>query len=84
MQERRIILTQDLDFTSIIALSGHAMPSSISLRLESSLIESVNAALQRALPALEQELESGARVTVEEHRIRLHRLPLDIQDMPSL
>jgi len=84
VQERRIILTQDLDFTSIIALSGHAMPSLISLRLESSTIETVNIVLQRVLPALEQELELGALVTVEDHRIRLRRLPLDTLDGPSV
>jgi predicted nuclease of predicted toxin-antitoxin system len=84
MQERRTILTQDLDFTSIIALSGRATPSLVSLRLGSVTIESVNAALQRILPALEHEIELGALITVEDHRIRLRRLPIDIQGTPSI
>ena len=80
----RIILTQDLDFTSIIALSGRATPSLISLRLVSAKIESVNTVLQRVLPVLEPELELGAVVTVEDHRIRLRRLPIDVHDTPSV
>jgi predicted nuclease of predicted toxin-antitoxin system len=80
----RIILTQDLDFTSIIALSGRATPSLISLRLVSAKIESVNAVLQRVLPVFEPELELGAVVTVEDHRVRLRRLPIDVHDTPSL
>ena len=40
-QDGRTILTQDLDFTSIIALSGRATPSLISLRLGSAKVESV-------------------------------------------
>lgn len=76
-QEHRIILTQDLDFSSIIALSGRPGPSLLSLRLTSSKIELVNSVLQRILPILESDLEHGSIVTVEDQRIRLRRLPLD-------
>lgn len=78
-QERRTILTQDLDFSSIITLSGRRTPSLLSLRLSSSKIEMVNAVLQRTLPVLESELEQGAIVTIEDQRTRLRRLPLDTQ-----
>jgi predicted nuclease of predicted toxin-antitoxin system len=76
-QEHRVILTQDLDFSSIIALSGRQTPSLLSLRLNSSKVEIVNAVLQRVLPVLESDLERGAIVTIEDQRIRLRRLPLD-------
>ncbi len=76
-QERRTILTQDLDFSSIIALSGRPTPSLLSLRLNSSKVELVNSVLQRMLPILESDLEQGAIVTVEDQRVRLRRLPLD-------
>lgn len=78
-QEHRTILTQDLDFSSIIALSGRQTPSLLSLRLNSSKIEVVNSVLQRMLPVLESELEQGALVTIEDQRVRLRRLPLDAQ-----
>ncbi len=76
-QERRTILTQDLDFSSIIALSGRPVPSLLSLRLTSSKVELVNSVLQRMLPILESDLEQGSIVTVEDQRIRLRRLPID-------
>ena len=76
-QERRIVLTQDLDFSTIIALSGQRSPSLLSLRLNSSKVEIVNSVLQRLLPILESDLEQGSIVTIEDQRIRLRRLPLD-------
>jgi len=39
INSNRVILTQDLDFSEIIALSGKSQPSLISLRLSSSRIE---------------------------------------------
>ena len=82
VQEKRIILTQDLDGTSIIALSGRKTPSLASLRLASARVESVNDALQRIRPILQHELDLGALITVEDHRIRLRCLPVDAQDAP--
>lgn len=41
----RAVLTQDLDFSAIVALSGRRTPSIISLRLASSRIEHVNVIL---------------------------------------
>ena len=49
-QDRRIILTQDLDFSDIVALSRRTAPSVVSLRLASSRIETVNSRLEQMLP----------------------------------
>jgi predicted nuclease of predicted toxin-antitoxin system len=81
-QEQRIILTQDLDMTAIIALSRRQYPSLVTLRLSSVRIEFVNTVLHRTLPVLEQDLLQGALVTIEDSRVRLRRLPLTIQDNP--
>ena len=75
-QDQRIILTQDLDMTAIIALSRRQYPSLVTLRLSSVRIEFVNTILQRTLPVLEQDLLQGALVTIEDSRVRLRRLPL--------
>jgi predicted nuclease of predicted toxin-antitoxin system len=74
--DRRAILTQDLDFSAIIALTGKTAPSVITLRLFSSRIEYVNSILERVLPELEQEVRDGVVVTVEDHRARRRRLPI--------
>ena len=72
----RVILTQDLDFSEIIALSGKMKPSLISLRLSSSRIEFVNAILEKVLPRIEKDVEKGAIISVEDDEIRILQLPL--------
>ncbi len=76
-RQHGVILTQDLDFSGIIALAGREHPCIISLRLSSSRIEHVNAVLQKVLPTVESDLAAGAVVSVEDTRIRLRRLPIE-------
>ncbi len=76
-REGRSILTQDLDFSAVVALSGRTTPSVISLRLSSSRVERVNAVLQEVLPGVEQDLLHGAIVTVQDGRVRIRRLPVE-------
>lgn len=76
IDDRRVVLTQDLDFSALIALSGKNFPSLISLRLRSSRIEFVNALLERILPTLEDDLLRGMIVSVEDERIRRRPLPI--------
>jgi hypothetical protein len=70
------ILTQDLDFSRIIAVSGESAPSLISLRLTSSRIEYVHSLLSRVLPDLEAQSLEGAIITVEDATIRRRSLPI--------
>ena len=76
-REQRVVLTQDLDFSDIIALSGSTQPSLLTLRLSSSRVEHVNAVLEKLLPVVEQELLAGAIVTLRDGRIRRRSLPID-------
>jgi predicted nuclease of predicted toxin-antitoxin system len=62
--ERRVIVTQDLDFSALVALSGERGPSVVSLRLDSARLEHVNARLLDALTSTEADLARGAIVTV--------------------
>ncbi|MGH7218735.1 MAG: DUF5615 family PIN-like protein [Nitrospiraceae bacterium] len=77
IHERRVVLTQDLDFSRLVALSGAREPSLISLRLSSSRIEHVNSILQHALSNLDTIVLDGVIITVEDNRIRVRHLPLD-------
>lgn len=74
--EGRTILTQDLDFSAIVALSGRSDPSLICLRLASSRIEHVNHLLEEALPNLERDVKEGMIVTVTDASLRRRHLPL--------
>ena len=76
LDDRRVVLTQDLRLSAILARGGQRAPSLISLRLSSSRIELVNAILERVLPLVERDVAAGAIVTVEDSRIRTRRLPI--------
>ena len=71
------VLTQDLDFSAIVALSGARTPSLITLRLASSRVEHVNEILARVLPQIEEDLVRGSAITVEEAAIRRRALPVE-------
>lgn len=73
----RAILTQDLDFSAIIALSGETLPSLVTLRLASSRVGHVNMILARALPQIEQDVVRGSTITIEDAHIRSRALPLE-------
>jgi predicted nuclease of predicted toxin-antitoxin system len=76
IEERRTVVTQDLDFTAIVSLSGKNVPSVITLRLSSSRVEKVNAILQQILPTIEKAVTDGAVITVQDTNIRRRLLPL--------
>jgi predicted nuclease of predicted toxin-antitoxin system len=71
----RVILTQDLDFSELIAVSGDSQPSLISLRLSSSRIEYVNNILAKVLSGIEEDVKQGSIISVEDSRVRVRRLP---------
>jgi predicted nuclease of predicted toxin-antitoxin system len=74
--ENRVVLTQDLDFSRLVAVSGNVHPSVISLRLSSSRVEHVHQILDRVLPGLESIVVEGAIVAVEDERVRRRSLPI--------
>ena len=48
----------------------------MTLRLSDARVDNVNARLQQVLPSLEDEVLAGAIATVEDERVRTHRLPV--------
>jgi len=72
----RAVLTRDLDFSALMAISGRKRPSIIALRLSSARVPHVNAVLERALPAIEAAVNEGSLITVEDQSIRIRPLPL--------
>jgi len=70
-QEGRILVTQDLDFSALLALGGCQQPSVITLRLEVSDPETITRTLVKSLPSIEQALQEGCAVTIEDAAIRV-------------
>ena len=74
--ENWIVLTQDLDFSMLVALSGDDQPSLITLRLSSAKPDIVANRLLEVLPALQQELMEGSAVTIDDDSVRVRKLPI--------
>jgi predicted nuclease of predicted toxin-antitoxin system len=75
-REPRVILTWDLDFTEILALSGRHQVSAVIFRLVNTRSAHVIERLARVLQEAAQDLEDGAIISVEEARHRVRLLPL--------
>jgi predicted nuclease of predicted toxin-antitoxin system len=76
-REGRVIVTQDLDFSKLLALSGYDTPSLVSLRLSVSDPETITRRLLDEIPRLHLSLREGSAVTVEDQRVRVRRLPIE-------
>ena len=71
-----VILTHDLDFGAILAVTKGAKPSVVQLRADNVSPEAASAVVIAALRTALAELELGALLTVEAGRARVRLLPL--------
>ena len=71
-----IIITHDLDFSKIHALSGKSKPSVILFRAEPLTLEFMQMVLTENLHQLEIDLVNGAFIVIEEDQIRIRTLPI--------
>ena len=76
ISEGRILLTMDLGFGALLAMSQEQFPSIILFRLSNETSENVNERLAVVLELFQEDLESGAIISVNDETIRMRRLPL--------
>ncbi len=74
--EERAIVTFDLDFSEITALSQGQVVSVLVLRLHNPRVRNVIDRLAAVLPHAASVLESGAIISGEDARYRIRRLPI--------
>ena len=74
-----MVLTCDLDFGTILAVTHGDKPSVVQLRSDSLSHEDIGVQVVGALRQMEDELARGALVTVEPERTRLRVLTLPIE-----
>lgn len=74
--ENRIVVTQDLDFSMLIALGKYDQPSLITLRLSSAQPSLIAQKLLDILPQLKHELLEGVALTINDKSIRIRKLPI--------
>jgi len=75
-QENRTVVTQDLDFSALLALGGHTRPSLITLRLTDTDPEFVTSRLLEVLPQVEEKLTDGCVVIIQDVSVRIRMLPI--------
>jgi predicted nuclease of predicted toxin-antitoxin system len=74
--EARILLTLDLDFGYLLALSGAALPSVVIFRLGNETAEVVTRRLADVLHCCTDDLQTGAIVAADDDAIRVRQLPI--------
>ena len=73
--ENFTILTQDLDFGTLLSAGELQRPSVVQIRADHTMPSAIGEATIAALRQLEEELHSGALVTIAPEKTRLRPLP---------
>lgn len=71
-----VVFTNDLDFGSILANTGHHGPSVVQVRDSDLLPKSIGTRLLQALAECEEAITAGALLTVDVRHQRVRYLPL--------
>ncbi|MCK6450316.1 MAG: DUF5615 family PIN-like protein [Alphaproteobacteria bacterium] len=72
-----VVLTHDLDFGAILAVTQGRKPSVVQIRSQNLSPDLIGRAVTDALRQMIEELRSGALLTIEPGQARLRLLPLD-------
>ncbi len=75
-REQRVVITADLDFPRMLALSASEGPGLILFRGGSYSDEEMRDLLERVLLAVDTEVLERSICVVDRHRVRITRLPL--------
>jgi predicted nuclease of predicted toxin-antitoxin system len=75
-----VVLTHDLDFGAILAVSHGEKPSVVQVRSQDLRPEAIGLLIVNAIRQMTLELEHGALLTIDSKRTRLRILPLQSRD----
>jgi predicted nuclease of predicted toxin-antitoxin system len=75
-----IVITADLDFGGILAYTKRKKPSVIIFRLRDPSPDHVNFLLSLVLPQVEECLSEGSIVIVEDDKVRVRGLPIEMNN----
>lgn len=74
--EKRILVTCDLDFGYLVAVGGLSLPSIILFRLSNMLPDNVELHLVEVLDTFGDELSKGCIIVVSDKALRVRALPI--------
>jgi predicted nuclease of predicted toxin-antitoxin system len=72
----KILITQDLDFSMLLAVGGYNKPSVINLRLKKTNPDYVTERIMEVVSAMAKELGEGVVISVDETTARYRNLPI--------
>jgi len=78
--EGRVLLTNDLDFSELLAVSKAKLPSVIIFRLHNMHPKQVNKYLHQIINQHRTPIEEGAIISVTEGSVRIRLLPLSLKE----
>ena len=78
-----VVITNDLDFSAILAAGAVDGPSVVQLRTQDLLSESAARIVVRALEAHREDIERGALLSIDDGGTRVRMLPLKGSQGPS-
>lgn len=76
LADDRTIVTLDADFHALLALSHTRKPSVIRIRIEGLHAEELCILIQSVIEQCAEDLNTGAMISIQEHRIRVRHLPI--------
>lgn len=75
-KKEMVVITADLDFGDILAITRYKKPSVIIFRLKDPSPDHVSSLLLATLPRITDSLDKGAIVVIDDYRIRIRELPV--------
>jgi predicted nuclease of predicted toxin-antitoxin system len=74
-EEKRVLLTMDLDFAQLASTGMDALPTVVVFRLNDQRPQSIQRRLEELIPTLES-MQGKSIVSVSNDRIRIRKLPI--------
>jgi predicted nuclease of predicted toxin-antitoxin system len=71
-----VVLTCDLDCSTILAITNGAKPSVVQIRSDNVSVNAIGVLVVSALKQMKAELAQGALITIDPKRARVRMLPL--------
>lgn len=78
VEQQAVLVSRDQDFSQLVALSGATQPSLINVRVTAVSPLRIAQLIALILEQSEQDVQEGAIVTIDDHGIRVHRLPVEV------
>ena len=78
-----VLITNDLDFSAILAASAGTSPSVVQIRTQDLLSDEAVSIVAKAIEAHREDIERGALLSIDEGGTRVRMLPLKGSQGPS-